>query len=233
MPFTINKPKLDLEEPFQVRLVTSDGDEVNMTDLSSGEKTILSLISLQFKNSLSLKFPKVLLLDEPDSVLHPSMSKKFMDVVSEFLVKEKKIKVIMTTHSPSTISFTPPEYIFVVNKEGDRIQHVSRDKALKALTVGVPSFSVNYENRRQVFVESDFDQSFYTQLYGVLSNWLDPEISLYFISSGETRVNQNGTKISNCERVIAITDMMRGYGNNFVFGIIDRDIILPLIWTAT
>ncbi|MEG0851134.1 MAG: hypothetical protein RSH24_14815, partial [Flavobacterium sp.] len=52
---------------------------------------------------------------------------------------------------------------------------------------------------------------------------LIPEISLTFISSGESRTDKNGTKISNCGQVINITETLRQAGNKFVSGIIDWD----------
>src|SRR5690606_37864812 len=109
---------------------------------------------------------------------------------------------IVSTHSPSTVALSPDEAIFVVNKfDEPKIEKSTKDRALNILTAGVPSFSVNYENRRQVFVESPNDVIFFEKLYRILSNSLSPEISLSFISSGESRTDKNGIKISNCEQV--------------------------------
>jgi hypothetical protein len=82
---------------------------------------------------------------------------------------------------------------------------------------------VNYENRRQVFVESPNDVLFYEKIYQKVSNHLIPEISLSFISSGESKTDKNGTKVSNCGQVINITNILRQSGNKFVWGIIDWD----------
>lgn len=60
-------------------------------------------------------------------------------------------------------------------------------------------------------------------MYQQLSSFLIPEISLSFISSGESRTDKNGTKISNCSQVINITKTLRKAGNKFVSGIIDWD----------
>jgi hypothetical protein len=138
-------------------------------------------------------------------------------------VEEKGVRVIITTHSPSTVALANEENLFVVNKTGVRIEKTTKDKALKILTSGVPSFSVNYENRRQVFVESPNDVLFYEKIYQKLAHLLIPEISLSFISSGESRTDKNGTKISNCDQVINITNILRKGGNNFIWGIIDWD----------
>jgi predicted ATP-dependent endonuclease of OLD family len=61
--------------------------------------------SIQNKTSL-------LLLDELDAYLNPVMSKMFIEIVNDILVKKFKIQVIMTTHSPSTVAYTPEENLF-------------------------------------------------------------------------------------------------------------------------
>ena len=110
-----------------------------------------------------------------------------------------------------------------MNKTSQRIEKTTKDKALKVLTDGIPSFSINYENRRQVFVESPLDVIFYEGLYNRLSKHLEPEISLSFISSGESRTDKNGAKISNCGQVENIVSTLRSAGNKFIWGIIDWD----------
>lgn len=212
------------DAPFELKLINNfNKAEINFSDLSSGEKVLMSLALALYNSKFDREFPKVLLLDEPDASLHPSMVKQFLDVIQTIFVQEKKVKVIMTTHSPSTIAIANEEALFVMNKTGTRIQKTNKDRALKILTTGVPSLSINYENRRQVFVESPNDVLFYEEFYQKLSNYLVPEISLCFISSGESKTDKHGIKISNCEQVISITKILRKGGNNFIWGIIDRD----------
>ncbi len=184
----------------------------------------MSLALALYNSNFDIEFPKVLLMDEPDASLHPSMSKQFLDVIQKVFVEEKGVNVIITTHSPSTVALAPEETLYIVNKTETRIEKSTKDKALKILTSGVPSFSVNYENRRQIFVESPNDVMFYEKLYHKFSNYLIPDISLSFISSGESRTGKNGMKISNCDQVINITNTLRSAGNNFVWGVIDWDL---------
>ena len=155
-------------------------------------------------------------MDEPDASLHPSMSKQFLDVIERVFVKDKGVKVIVTTHSPSTVALCNETNLFVMNKLGQRVEKNTKDKALKILTAGVPSLSINYENRRQVFVESKYDVFFYDKVYDKLRGKLENDISLNFISSG---VGGSG----NCDQVKEIVDKLSGFGNSSVFGIIDWD----------
>jgi ABC-type cobalamin/Fe3+-siderophores transport system ATPase subunit len=226
LDYHVNSPvNSHRDEPFILKLVNSiNGAEIRFSDLSSGEKVLMSLAFALYNLNFDIEFPKVLLMDEPDASLHPSMSKQFLEVIQKVFVFEKKVKVIITTHSPSTVALAPEESIFIVNKTGERIEKATKDKALRILTSGVPSFSVNYENRRQVFVESPNDVLFYEKIYQKISNHLIPEISLSFISSGESKTDKNGTKVSNCGQVINITNTLREKGNKFVWGIIDWDL---------
>lgn len=225
LDYQINSPiSLHKDAPFELKLINTFNEaEVKFSDLSSGEKVLMSLALALYNSKFDIEFPKVLLMDEPDASLHPSMSKQFLNVIQKVFVEEKGVKVIITTHSPSTVALAPEETLFIVNKTGTRIEKSTKDKALKILTSGVPAFSVNYENRRQVFVESPNDVLFYEKIYQKLSAELTPEISLSFISSGDSRTDKNGTKISNCDQVVNITNILRKSGNNFIWGIIDWD----------
>ncbi len=199
------------------------GNDIDLRDLSSGEKVIISLVFAMYNAKLELDLPEVLLLDEPDASLHPSMTKQLLDVLESVFVREKEMFVVMTTHSPSTVALAPEESLFVVNKSDPRIEKTTKDRALGLLTEGVRSLSISYENRRQVFVESNNDVMFYEGFYEKLRNNLVPEISLNFIASGESKTDKVGQKVSNCEQVINITTILREKGNKTVFGIVDWD----------
>jgi len=225
LDYHINSPhNSHRDAPFELKLVNNFNEaEIQFSEMSSGEKVLMSLALALYNSKFDFEFPKVLLMDEPDASLHPSMSKQFLDVIERVFVKGKGVKVIVTTHSPSTVALAKEDFLFVMNKNEPRIEKTTKDKALKILTAGVPSFSVNYENRRQVFVESPLDVIFYEGLYQRLSKFLVPEISLSFISSGESRTDKNGIKVSNCGQVEKITSTLRNTGNKFIWGIIDWD----------
>jgi AAA domain, putative AbiEii toxin, Type IV TA system len=206
------------DEPFELKLVNNlNGAAINFSDLSSGEKVIMSLALSLYNSKFDVEFPKVLLMDEPDSHLHPSMTKQFLDVIQNVFVAAKGVKVIMTTHSPSTVAIAPEDSLFVMNKTAPRIEKTTKDKALRILTYGVPTLTISYENRRQVFVESRHDVSFYEKAYEKLKDRLVPEISINFISSG---VGGQG----NCDQVKEIVNTLTRFGNYSIYGIIDWDM---------
>lgn len=215
------------EKPFQTRLINKiTRSEVNFSDLSSGEKTLMCLALAMYNSEKEMGFPDLILMDEPDASLHPSMAKQFLSTIQDIFVKKHNVKIIMVTHSPSTVALAPEDSIYTVNQNcsgNKKITKSSKDTALKILAAGVPSFSINYENRRQIFVESRYDVEYYEQLYNKLSPKLNPEISLNFISSGDSRTDKNGNPVANCEQVKHIVQTLRKSGNKFIYGVVDWD----------
>jgi len=123
---------------FQLKLkhIEKDNIEIPFSSLSSGEKALMALVASVYKASSDGHFPDVLLLDEVDASLHPSMMKNMLAVIEEVFL-EQGVKVIMVTHSPTTIAIAPENSIHIMNKSGlNRIEKKSRSEALEVLTEG-------------------------------------------------------------------------------------------------
>ena len=117
----------------------STNTQINPEDLSSGETVLFALALSVFREKLSSFLPKVLLLDEIDATLHPSMMKNLLRVIDEIFVK-KGTKVILATHSPTTIALCEEESIFVIDrKDSELIKKQSKREALFNLTDGFVS----------------------------------------------------------------------------------------------
>jgi len=203
---------------FKIKLFNVQGIEIGLTNLSSGERVILSLAMLLYYFQHRDVRLNLIVLDEIDAHLHPSLTKQFFEVVNENIIKNYGASVLMATHSPSTVALAPESSLFAIEK-GEKtttIKSVSKDAAINLLTAGVPSLSINYENRRQIFVESKYDAEYYDILYQILRTKLPNGVSLNFISSG---VSGRG----NCDQVISIVTELNGFGNKSIFGIIDWD----------
>lgn len=106
-----------------------EGEDIRgLADLSDGEKAILKLALISLDEELS-KDIKLILFDEYDAPLNPSLTEAFYHVIEEFYIK-KNIQVIITTHSPATISLAP-EYtqfyeIFSRKNESPKIIKVNK-----------------------------------------------------------------------------------------------------------
>lgn len=203
--------------PLPVKLVdTEHGHEVHFEELSSGEKTIMSLIFTLYNRHKGGLFPDVLLLDEPDALLHPSMTKLFLDVVQQVIVEQNKVKVIITTHSPSTVALSPDLSIYVMDRAKGYPVKSERKPAIRSLINGLTNINVLYEHKKQVFVEAKMDEDFYTEVYSLLSNKRDKDIYLTFLAVGN---NEGG----GCDKVKEYTNKLSSNGNNYICGVIDWD----------
>jgi hypothetical protein len=130
--------------------------------------------------------PDLILLDEVDAPLHPSMVLSLLRTIENVIVGQYGRKVIMATHSPSTVALAPEESVYLMDPSTRELHKVTRDAAMKSLTVGVPVLSINWENRRQVFVESKHDAIFYERIANIAQPYTVPGISLAFIGSGHS-----------------------------------------------
>lgn len=139
LPFIINSPEgLDIYGNYSLKIVHTQNQnvEIGFNTLSSGEKVLMALVATVYKASIDHHFPDVLLLDEIDSSLHPSMIQNMLDVIQDIFIN-KNVKVILVTHSPTTIALSPVKDIYVMNKQGEnRIEKKNQQEALLLLTEG-------------------------------------------------------------------------------------------------
>ncbi|MDR8387477.1 ATP-binding protein [Pseudomonas sp. JL2] len=166
----------------------SSGLAVSIRDLSSGEKTILwmvlSLYNSHFRDKVNAIPPKLILLDEPDAFLHPSMVSE-MYAVLETIADKFGSYIIFTTHSPTTVALSPHESLYVVGD--NKLDLEDKDHAISVLLDGVTQISIDPNNRREVFVENKNDADVYQSIFSSLktrSSLIDPKISLSFIPAG-------------------------------------------------
>lgn len=190
-----------LYDMYSLCFKTKDSEKIIYPhDLSSGEKVILQLVLWLYNSRHHGRFPKLFLLDEPDAHLHPSMARQFMNVIKEVLVDQFKVRVILTTHSPSTVALAPEESIFVMSRDAPRIRRPkSKDEAVGLLTSGLVFVS---PATRYIIVEDNADVEFYSAIRDILSDYgpskdasaLKPSLSLVFMpaSWGEGRQKTSG-----------------------------------------
>lgn len=228
LDFEISSPATNDYSIFQpVLRKRSSGIPIPFNLLSSGEKVLMSFAFCVYYSNDSRQLavkPKILLLDEIDAPLHPSMSKNVIDTIIKTLVSKFGIKVIVTTHSPSTVALAPDESIYTMRPGQPGLHKTSKPNALNVLTIGVPTISLSYDGRRQVFVESPTDAMIYDMLYKLLKPQIDSERSLEFIATGTRVHGENGGDINTgCENVKRIVNALTAAGNSSVFGLLDWD----------
>ncbi|MGB3811263.1 MAG: AAA family ATPase [Parvibaculum sp.] len=227
LDFAIDRPDEFSQEPYEPKLKKlSTGVEIFFRDLSSGEKILMSfalcLYYAEDKRQIST-YPKLMLLDEVDAPLHPSMSRTLLRAIIDTLVNKHGIFVIMTTHSPSTVALAPENSLFAMIADQPGLHKISKSKALNILTSDVPTLAISYEGRRQVFVESKTDANIYDQAYQALKAHLASERSLEFIPTGIKSTAEKSEINSGCAVVRKLVEALSDSGNNSVFGLIDWD----------
>lgn len=196
---------------------------INYNNLSSGEQNLLAILSAVFKTTYyihtNFEYGDVILLDEPDAHLHPEATKLLVDSLIDYVVNKAKIRVILTTHSPTTVALSPDDSLYYLTKNSTNttLKKANKDVLLKELTEFIPTLSIDHKNHKQIITESPGDIFYYEAVYELLKNHLPkPHKSLYFIAGG-TYGN------SNCETVKTLCKSFLEAGNKSVYGIIDND----------
>lgn len=163
--------------------------EYSWLELSSGEKAILSLFSrfYSIKDKISNEFI-LILLDEPELYFHPEWQRKFIKMFIKFineLFKDKKVQIIMTSHSPFVVSDLPKENVIMLGKYKETDEEYDTDlykiggckvKPRKIDTFGANIFTLYKE---AFFVESSFGEFAREKIQNV--------VNLY-----ETNIDKNG-----------------------------------------
>ncbi|MEH6691266.1 MAG: AAA family ATPase [Pseudorhizobium pelagicum] len=217
----IEPPKGTDTEPYYPQMKTPDGATFPPEQLSSGERVILNLALCGYQTDNAKEAiipPKIVLLDEVDTPLHPAMAKTFLEVIDAVLLKQFGAFVVATTHSPSTAALFHGETIYVMKKGVPGPQPIAKSKAIADLTTGVPTLSVSVDERRQVFAESPIEAENLDKLYRILRPILESPLSLEFIATGPKHSN------SSRDHVQRIVSALSDAGNKTVLGIVDWDL---------
>lgn len=173
----------------EIRFRGKEGEIVDYNSLSSGEQAIVQFVIWSYGQDFRGNRLNTMVLDEPDAHLHPSMCKMMVEIFSEMSAKKEigggGIRIIITTHSPSTVAFTPEGSLFVMQREADNkrvIRPTTSENAVEILSDGIftfsramSSFSMLSTSPKQnlVFVEGKTDVRHFTKAMQVLGYDLD------------------------------------------------------------
>ena len=140
---------LDLEDldgfSFKAEMTNrTTGARYELDSLSSGERILMGLCLASFNHQyLGLPTPRLLLLDELDAVLHPSMVTALVGTLESLFVS-KGTKVLMTSHSPMTVSALDEAHIFRVVRTGGcvEVSSATKSEAIHELSEGLATVDV-------------------------------------------------------------------------------------------
>lgn len=217
LTYEVNHPEGGASKELDFELNLTDvntGAVIHVNDLSTGEKVLMSLALSIYNTKEENAKPDVLLLDEPDAALHPEYSQVLIAAIQKSIVAEAKVKVIISTHSPTTVAIAPEDSIFLMDKATSKPIKISKQQAVNILTKDLDNMRLSFEKRRQVFVESLYDAQYLSRVIALINVNLPttPQFLPPKSSSG-----------SNCDEVSSIVNALRRFGNDLVYGIKDFD----------
>ena len=123
LTFLINK------NIFKIELINSYKNKIKYSNLSSGEKTLLKILTSVIFSIQTLNEPKnyIILFDEIELSLHPSWQKKLIHYIIksiELLKKKKKnlpnLHMLFTSHSPFLLSDIPKQNTIFLDTYDDK-----------------------------------------------------------------------------------------------------------------
>ena len=128
-------------ERFGFRAVMTNrttGAQYKLDSLSSGEKVLMALCLIAFNQRLGRQRPKLLLLDEIDAVLHPSMVAALVAALKSLFV-DRGTPVLMTSHCPMTVASLEESHIFRLSRSEEHVEVRSTTKAeaIQELSEGI------------------------------------------------------------------------------------------------
>jgi predicted ATPase len=167
------------------KVVVGDPKKVidNYDNFSSGQKILIKMIT-DFLSSV--KKDDLVLIDEPETYLHPQGVSNFYHCIKKLLTYTKSYS-IMATHSPIIIQETPSMFINIMSEVGSNIR-VKKPSA-ETLGQGLSSiisdvFKVDFDDLSFFDTLKEFKKNDVTlvELENILGNQLDFSAKSYFMS---------------------------------------------------
>ena len=218
LPYRVSSPAGSRRDTmFEFKLLHKNvGFAIDTNSLSTGEKSLMCLALAIYNTVSGSGRTEMLIIDEPDAPLHPSMSHLMLRILQEDIVKAHGIPVVISSHSPTTIACAPPWALHSIDPATKKVTRCEFADVATMLSHGIPNLNVSIESRRQVFVEHKYDVLYYERLFEITSRVNSYTTAPHFLPPHD----RDGT---NCSDVLAITRTLRDRGSTTVYGVIDWD----------
>lgn len=201
------------QSPFQFLISTPRGD-IDIDDLSSGEREILNMI-IRFHQ---LK-PKgaIILLDEADVHLHPDLERRYLEALRRL---GKGNQLFLTTHSPEMMIAAGTDSLYTLLKQppangGNQLVRVTKSEELhNVLSEIMGSRGIISINQCIVFIEGEetsLDREVYEKLYP------PSEYNISFVPAGNSAIV--GKIADQVNKLLT-----ESTGFQYYFSIVDSDI---------
>lgn len=191
---------LTRQHPEQLRIQTEGGDEHGVQDLSSGERQALIIISRVMRAATG---HTVVLIDEPDAYLHPHLSQRLIEALSQAVGEGGQL--VVATHSPSILDGLPASSIVRLTHGSAPRLVADEDERLELYRAAGFRASALTQSDLLMIVEGEYDQP--------LLSLLMPELARASIRWAGGRAQVLGEVASLAPQDIP------------VLGVLDRDVL--------
>jgi ABC-type cobalamin/Fe3+-siderophores transport system ATPase subunit len=137
------------EPPLSSEILSSS--RIAVTNMSAGQRALTSLYAGLYRK---LDQQSLVLLDEPENFLHPSLIARFIRALHD-LLSDRKAFALMATHSPIVVQETPSRFVWIVEREGD---------LTKLANPAFETFGESIDNLDEYLFETDFRSSHWKQV---------------------------------------------------------------------
>ena len=145
--------------------------DIIIPSMSEGQNILLEIISKANAaiESLNPGDSIVLLMDEPDKSLHPEWARRFLNdlLKSINMHKDKKVQIILTSHSPFIVTDILPEFVYSIQEEGEK-RIIENDKNTYAT-------NIYYLLMDSFMLENTFGEYSYSQIKGIIDELRENE----------------------------------------------------------
>ncbi len=102
-----------LDKNKEIYFKNAQSDKIKLKDLSGGEKEIITKIFPLYISNIK---DSVIIIDEPESSLHPNWQNEIMSLYQK-IAEQNNNQIIITTHSPHIVSAIHHKYLKILKKE--------------------------------------------------------------------------------------------------------------------
>lgn len=144
------------EEPDLASTICSDPDDA-LDAMSAGQ---LSLVTLYAELFVNLESRALVLIDEPENHLHPSLIARFIRAFNEMLAVRKAYAII-ATHSPVIVQETPSRFVSILQRDGN---------VTVVRTPDTETFGDSIDNISQKLFDTDFRSSHWKKVLRAMAS---------------------------------------------------------------
>ena len=192
-----------LDRKREVLFRNPRAEKIKTEELSGGEQ---ELITKAFSLYLAEVRDSIILIDEPESSLHPNWQNRIAQIYQNFADKNNS-QVILATHSPHIVSSVPKEQIRVLAKEENMIRVIKdfsgsygwrADKVLLEIfrikELRTPVVEEKLDNLRNMIFADEYETAEFRQLQSELEKLIgydDTDLVLARMEAAKRRISEN------------------------------------------